>query len=119
MQQGVNKEKPPVLEHRLTLAEVLDWLVEDKWVDAAAAEALKKERRYYRGGLHPLTTIADQKWKQLAPPQKAIGIESLTEWLAKRVGMEYLHIDPLKIDFSAGTDIMSSAYATRFRVLPV
>src|SRR5258706_1477383 len=80
---------------------------------------MKKERGYYRGGLHRLRTIADQKWKQLAPPQKAIGIESLTEWLAKRVGMEYLHIDPLKIDFSAVTDIMSSAYATRFRVLPV
>jgi len=33
--------------------------------------------------------------------------------------MEYLHIDPLKIDFSAVTELMSSAYATRFRILPV
>jgi general secretion pathway protein E len=33
--------------------------------------------------------------------------------------MDYLHIDPLKIDFSAVTEIMSSAYATRFRILPV
>jgi len=121
MQQAVNKDaqKPPVLEHRLTLAEVLDWLVEDKLVEAAAAEQLKKERRYYRGALHPLVTVADQKWKQVAPPHKALGIEFLTEWLAKRVGMGYLHIDPLKIDFSAVTDIMSSAYATRFRILPV
>jgi len=88
MQQVVNKDtqKPTVLEHRLTLPEVLDWLVEDKWVDAAAAETLKKERRYHRGGLHPLVTIADQKWKQVAPPHKALGIETLSEWLAKRVG---------------------------------
>jgi len=98
---------------------VLDWLVEDKLVEPAAAEQLKKERRYYRGALHPLVTVADQKWKQVAPPHKALGIEFLTEWLAKRVGMGYLHIDPLKIDFSAVTDIMSSAYATRFRILPV
>ena len=33
--------------------------------------------------------------------------------------MEYLHIDPLKIDFAAVTEVMSSAYATRFRILPV
>jgi general secretion pathway protein E len=121
MQQVVNKDAPKAsaIEHRLTLGEVLDWLVEDKWADAAAAETLKKERRYYRGALHPLVTIADQKWKQLAPPHKVLGIEMLTEWLAKRVGLEYLHIDPLKIDFSAVTDVMSSAYATRFRILPV
>ena len=30
-----------------------------------------------------------------------------------------LHIDPLKIDFTAVTDVMSSAYATRFGILPV
>ena len=48
-----------------------------------------------------------------------LGLEPLTEWLAKRVGMEYLHIDPLKIDFAGVTDVMSSAYATRFRILPV
>jgi len=35
------------------------------------------------------------------------------------VGMDYMHIDPLKVDFSAVTDVMSNAYATRFRVLPV
>jgi general secretion pathway protein E len=121
MQQAVNKDaqKPAVAEHRLTLGEVLDWMVEDKMVDAAAAEQLKKERRYYRGGLHPLTTIADQKWKHPAPPNKPLGIETLTEWMARRVGMEYLHIDPLKIDFSAVTEVMSSAYATRFRIIPV
>jgi general secretion pathway protein E len=33
--------------------------------------------------------------------------------------MEYLHIDPLKVDLANVTDIMSSAYATRFRILPV
>jgi general secretion pathway protein E len=33
--------------------------------------------------------------------------------------MEYLHVDPLKIDFAAVTEMMSSAYATRFRILPV
>jgi general secretion pathway protein E len=112
--------QPQVAEHRLTIAEVLDWLVEDGLVDAAVAEQLKKERRYYRGVQHPLVIVADQHWKPLGGgAHKQLTIEVLTEWLAKRVGMDYMHIDPLKVDFSAVTDVMSNAYATRFRVLPV
>src|SRR2546428_14018442 len=103
-------------EHRLTLGEILDGLIEDKLVSAEAAEQLKKERRYYRGTMHPLAIVADQKWKK---GNALLTLDALTEWLAKRVGLEYLHIDPLKIDFAAATEVMSSAYATRFRVLPV
>src|SRR5260221_2229459 len=33
--------------------------------------------------------------------------------------MEYFHIDPLKINFSAVTEVMSSHYAARFKILPV
>jgi general secretion pathway protein E len=95
---------------------VLDWMVEDKMVEAEPAAQLKKERRYYRGTIHPLVIVADQKWKR---GHALLTLDALTEWLAKRVGMEYLHIDPLKIDFTGVTEIMSSAYATRFRILPV
>ena len=106
-------------EKRLSIAELLDWLVEDEMVEAADGEKMKKERRYYRGSQHPLSIIADQKWKSAKPPHALLALEPLSEWLAKRVGMEYRHIDPLKIDFSAVTEVMSSAYATRFRILPV
>src|SRR3954471_11418437 len=115
MQQVVKSEA----DHRLTLIEILEWLVEDKWVELSAAEQLKKERRYYRGTMHPLSIVSEQKWRQAVPPGKVLTLELLTEWLAKRVGLDYLHIDPLKIDFSAVTEVMSSAYATRFRILPV
>jgi len=115
MQQAVKSEA----DHRLTLLELLDWLVEDKWVEPSAAEQLKKERRYYRGAMHPLSILAEQKWRQPTPGGKVLTLELLTEWLAKRAGLEYFHIDPLKIDFGAVTEVMSSAYATRFRILPV
>ncbi len=111
--------EPKVSEHRLTIAEILDWLVADGMVERAAAEQLKKERRYYRGAQHPLAIVADQKWKSAQPPHRPLALEPLAEWLARRCGMEYLHIDPLKIDFAAVTEVMSSAYATRFRILPV
>jgi len=112
MQQAVKTEATA----RLTLAQIIDWLVEDRIADPAAAEKLKKERRHYRGVMHPLVMVAEQKWKK---GSSLLTLEALTEWLARRVGMEYRHIDPLKIDFSAVTEIMSSAYATRFRILPV
>src|SRR5258706_7820727 len=116
MQQAA---KSAQTERRLALAEILDWLVEDKLADAAVAETLKKERRYYKGAQHPLAIIAEQKWKLPGAHGKLLTLDAATEWLAKRVGMDYLHIDPLKIDFGAITEVMSSAYATRFRILPV
>ena len=111
--------EPKAENRRLTISELIDWLVEDGMADALEADKLKKERRYYRGSQHPLAVIADQKLKQLKPPHKPLTLEPLTEWFAKRVGLEYRHIDPLKIDFSAVTEVMSSAYATRFKVLPI
>ncbi|MGD9952778.1 MAG: GspE/PulE family protein [Burkholderiales bacterium] len=109
----------PAADRRLTLAEVLDWLVEDGLLASEPAEQLKKERRYWRGAQHPLAMVAAEKWKDARPPHKPLTLEALAEWLAQRSGLEYLHIDPLKIDFSAVTEVMSSAYAARFRVLPV
>ncbi len=106
-------------ERRLSIVELVDWLVADGMVEPAEAEKMKKERRYYRGSQHPLAVIADQKWKNTRPPNAVLNLEPLTEWLARRVGMEYRHIDPLKIDFSSVTEVMSSAYATRFKILPI
>ncbi len=107
------------LEHRLTVAEILGLLVAEGLVVQADAEALIKESRLKRLVAHPLTIIADQKWKSLQPPHRQLTLDDLGEWLAARVGLEYYHIDPLKIDFTAVTDVMSSAYATRFGILPV
>ncbi|MBS1144163.1 MAG: type secretion system protein [Proteobacteria bacterium] len=106
-------------EHRLTLTEVLDWMVEDGLVDQAAADAFKIERRLHGGKTHPLVVIADQKWRRSQPPTILLTLEVLTEWLAGRVGLDYQYIDPLKIDFTGVAEVMSSAYAARFGILPV
>jgi general secretion pathway protein E len=46
-------------------------------------------------------------------------LEGLTEWLAKRVGMPYIRIDPLKVDVARVAEIMSINYAERRKALPV
>ncbi len=106
-------------EHHLNLTEVLDWLVEDALALAGDAAALKHERRFFRGDVHPLVVVADQKWKSAKPPHRLLSLDALCDWLAARIGLEYRHIDPLRIDFSAVTEVMSNAYAGRFRILPI
>ena len=106
-------------DHRLALSEVLQALVGEGLVSRADADKLVADRRLHRGDHHPLVVIADQKWRSARPPNRLLGLEWLTEWLAKQTGMEYFHIDPLKINFSAITEVMSSHYAARFKILPV
>jgi len=108
-----------VYDHRLTLAEILGWLVEDGLVKRPDADVLLRDSRLNRLSAHPLVIVADQKWKSSQEPPRALNLEVLGEWLAARVGLEYHHIDPLKVDFTAVTEVMSSAYATRFGILPI
>ncbi|HEY6863225.1 MAG TPA: GspE/PulE family protein [Burkholderiales bacterium] len=108
-----------VQEHRLTLSEVMQALVADGLVPKAEADRLVADRRLHRADLHPLAVVADQKWRSGRPPHKPLSLEWLTQWLAEKAGMDYYHIDPLKINFSAVTEVMSNAYAARFRILPV
>jgi len=108
-----------VPDHRLTIPEIAGFLVADGIIVKPDADALIAESRLKRLTGHPLTIVADQKWKSLLPPSRQLTLDDLSEWLAARVGLEYYHIDPLKIDFTAVTDVMSSAYATRFGILPV
>ncbi|MBV8466892.1 MAG: type II/IV secretion system protein, partial [Burkholderiales bacterium] len=40
-------------------------------------------------------------------------------WLARKVELDWQHIDPLKIDVASVSGIVSHAYATRYAILPV
>ena len=108
-----------VQDHRLALSEVLQALVAEGIVPKAEADKLVADRRLHRGDHHPLVVIADQKWRSHKPPQKILSLEWLTEWLARETGMDYFHVDPLKINFAAVTEVMSNHYAARFKILPV
>jgi len=106
-------------DHRITVAELLGMLTADGLVEQRDADVLIAECRLKRQSVHPLMVVAEQKWKSRRPPHRPLTIDELGEWLAGRVGLEFVHIDPLKIDFTAVTDVMSSAYATRFGILPI
>jgi general secretion pathway protein E len=106
-------------DRHLTLSDVVADLIADKLVPVDEAEKLVANRRFSRADVHPLSVIADQKWKDPRTSGKLLGLETLTQWLAQRTGLPYLHIDPFKIDFNAVTKVMSNAYASRYKILPV
>jgi general secretion pathway protein E len=102
---------------RLRLDEILTLLVADGLVPSSDAETLSRSRSVRAD--HPLEFIAQQNWHAATGPRRALTLEWLVEWLAGKLGVPYLHIDPLKIDLTAVTQTMTNAYAERYRILPV
>src|SRR5574340_162083 len=104
-------------DRRLRLDDILTLLVADGLVAQADADRVAQSRT--QRFEHPLELIADHKLRSQKPPGKVLVLETLVEWLAGKLGVAYMHIDPLKIDLGAVTATMSNAYAERYRILPV
>ncbi len=106
-------------DRRLTFKEVMDGLVEDGYVNVADADAANKDYRANSVDHHPVIAISMAKIKSAKPPYRNLDVHTLMEWLAGRVGLAYYHIDPLKVDMRAVTDVMSADYANKRNILPV
>src|SRR5690349_13693447 len=104
-------------DRRLRLDDILKLMVADGLMPAAEAEKMARARVHRFE--HPLEFLADQHLKSAKPPHKPLILETLVEWLAGKLGVPYLHIDPLKIDVRAVSQTMSIGYAERYRILPV
>src|SRR2546423_58080 len=109
--------RPAMSDRRLRIEDILKLMVADGLVGAVDAEKLARSRTMRFD--HPLEAIADQKWKSAQPPHKVMTIDWLVEWLAGKLGVPHMHIDPLKIDLGAVTATMTNTYAERYRILPV
>ncbi|HEY4083586.1 MAG TPA: GspE/PulE family protein [Burkholderiaceae bacterium] len=109
-------------EGRLEWRSLLRWLREDGLIDDEQVQ--RTEQRFAAGdsSLHPLVRLAHAgltRTSSDAHKGKSLELDALTEWLAGRAGMDYLRIDPLKVDVGRVSDIMSVAYAEAKRCLPV
>lgn len=104
---------------RVTLGEVLRMLIHDGILDKNQAEKLYKDRRLDSSNLHPLVVIGEQKWKSLQEPHNPLTVEWLSAWLAGHAGLDYYHIDPLKLDIGDAAQIVSQSYAERLRIMPI
>ncbi|MEO7325458.1 MAG: ATPase, T2SS/T4P/T4SS family [Dokdonella sp.] len=109
------------LHRRLDLDETLAALVADGVLSDADGKRVRADVRTARARteLHPLVLVANLKLTDGRRPDKPLSLEVLTQWLADRASLPYLKIDPMKIDVPAVTQVVSHAYAQRYRILPV
>ena len=97
---------------------VVEWLSEDGVISQEEARRTIARCSQAESAQHPLVRLAAVAMTRAADG-KPLDIESLTQYLAGRAGMDYLRIDPLKVDVAKVADTMSAAYAERHKVLPV
>jgi len=102
---------------------LFSWLLADGMIEKAdVKQHYAHAQGIYRNAsaaMHPLTAIAQCKLKSAFPPHRPLTLDWLTEWMAGKIGLPFYRIDPLKIDFTKVADVMSAAYAARFKILPV
>jgi general secretion pathway protein E len=97
---------------------LLKWLHDDEVI--TAEDAAQTARRFAGGdsAQHPLVRLASVNLQRKGT-NKSLDVEALTEWLAGRVGLPYLRIDPLRVDVGRVAEIMSINYAERRHALPL
>ena len=97
---------------------LVDWLAHDGVIDASEAERTILRCSAGASAQPPLQRLSVVGMSR-ASDGAALTLDSLSEWLARHLGMEYMRIDPLKVDVGKVADAMSAAYAERHKVLPV
>lgn len=104
---------------RLDVADILDWLEQDDMVDGDRVRMLRTlvvSGNYQKK--HPLEIIAERHWVN-GQDNTPLTLDSLMSWFAARIALPLVRIDPLKIEVSEVTEVMSYAYAARFNILPI
>jgi len=107
----------------LDLQQIFSWLLADGMVEKANVKANYAQAQGILkntvGSMHPLCAVAHCKLASAKPPHKQMTLDLLVEWMAGRVALPFVRIDPLKIDFTKVADVMSASYAARFNILPI
>jgi|GEM_PF-4640 len=113
--------EPCRMEGRLDLPTILEELVRDGLVPRQEADRILNLPPAKRpADAHPLVLVAEQKITNPLSPHNFLTMEDLGTWLAKKTGMSYRRIDPLKIDVDSVTSLdVSHDYLKRFNILPV
>ena len=108
---------------KLELEAILDGLLQDGLIEESNSSLLrslassKSGNKNTKQSASPFERIAAGGWVNASNPKQKIDLDFLTQWLAKKVNLEWKRIDPLQIDVPAVTAVTSHAYASRFNVI--
>ncbi len=98
--------------------QIVDWLAQDGVISKDEAIRTIARCSHSESAQHPLVRLSNVAMAR-ASDGKALDVEALVQWLAARCGMEFLRIDPLRVDVGKVADAMSAGYAERHKILPV
>ena len=120
MSNNLRSRSPVKAEHigPLDWRRLVEWLQLDHVISVQEAQRITARCAQAESVQHPLLRLASVSVRR-ASDDKALDIELLTQWLAQRAGLDYLRIDPLKVDVGKVADAMSAAFAERHKILPV
>ena len=97
---------------------LVEWLSEDGVISPAEAARTIARCSQVQSSQPPLIRLASVSMTRMADG-KPLDIDTMAQWLAGRANLNYLRIDPLKVDVGKVADSMSAIYAERHKVLPV
>ncbi len=108
------------IERTVDLRNLLNDLVADGRISRQDANFVAgQSRTREQATMHPLSYIAAQRLDDQARPGHPLNELVLAQWLADCADLPLFHIDPLKINAAAVTEVMSYAFAKRHGILCV
>ncbi len=103
---------------RLDWRPLLGWLRADGLISDEDAHRTAGRFNAGASAQHPLVRLAAAGLLRKGS-NKPLDTEALTEWLAGRLRLPYVRIDPLKVDAGRVAEVMSINYAERRLALPL
>jgi general secretion pathway protein E len=98
--------------------DILQWMTEDGIISEQQIAQVHARMGQARSAQHPLIRLGSMGLTRVSDGL-ALDLDAITEWLAGHLKLEYLRIDPLKVDVGRVAEAMGASYAERHGVLPV
>lgn len=109
-----------VTEKMIDLRNCIDDLILDERLSQQDANIItSKTRTREQALLHPINYIASFKLIDQSQPKRVLDDHVLCEWVSEKSQTPLYHIDPLKINVTHVTEVMSFAFAQRHHILCV
>lgn len=98
---------------------IIKELFRQEIIDKQNAERILRNSKLSSiSSVHPYVNLSDYKLTNLKT-NKPLSIEFITQFVAEQNNIEYLKIDPTKVNVNKVTETVSQAYATKHKILPV